>query len=68
MLVNYGIPNLCRGKESKAELARDDDKSVYPAISADHLTSRMPVQTEAEFFTDSTGRRWFRTGDIGQVV
>jgi long-chain acyl-CoA synthetase len=27
----------------------------------------MPQQTEAEFFNDETGRRWFKTGDIGQV-
>ena len=28
----------------------------------------MPEKTEEEFFDDETGRRWFKTGDIGQVV
>jgi len=28
---------------------------------------RMPEKTEEEFFTDSKGRRWFKTGDIGQL-
>jgi len=28
---------------------------------------KLPGKTEEEFFTDSTGRRWFRTGDIGQI-
>ena len=27
----------------------------------------MPEKTEEEFFDDDTGRRWFKTGDIGQV-
>ena len=27
----------------------------------------MPEKTEEEFFDDETGRRWFKTGDIGQV-
>ena len=28
---------------------------------------KMPEKTEEEFFDDETGRRWFKTGDIGQV-
>ena len=28
----------------------------------------MPEKTEEEFFDDDTGRRWFKTGDIGQVL
>jgi len=28
---------------------------------------RMPEKTEEEFFTDCMGRRWFKTGDIGQL-
>ena len=28
---------------------------------------KMPNKTEEEFFDDDTGRRWFKTGDIGQV-
>jgi len=28
---------------------------------------RMPEKTAEEFFTDDSGRRWFKTGDIGQV-
>merc|ERR1711872_131054 len=28
---------------------------------------KMPEKTEEEFFDDDTGRRWFKTGDIGQV-
>merc|ERR1719186_577120 len=28
---------------------------------------KMPEKTEEEFFTDDQGRRWFKTGDIGQV-
>jgi len=28
---------------------------------------KLPGKTEEEFFTDETGRRWFRTGDIGQI-
>jgi len=28
---------------------------------------KMPDKTEEEFFTDKEGRRWFKTGDIGQV-
>ena len=27
---------------------------------------KLPGKTEEEFFEDSKGRRWFRTGDIGQ--
>ena len=27
---------------------------------------KLPGKTEEEFFEDSEGRRWFRTGDIGQ--
>ena len=27
----------------------------------------MPEKTGEEFFDDETGRRWFKTGDIGQV-
>ena len=27
---------------------------------------KLPGKTEEEFFQDSEGRRWFRTGDIGQ--
>ena len=27
---------------------------------------KLPGKTEEEFHTDKTGRRWFRTGDIGQ--
>ena len=28
----------------------------------------MPEKTAEEFFDDDTGRRWFKTGDIGQVL
>merc|ERR1712032_1244499 len=28
---------------------------------------KMPEKTEEEFFDDETGRRWVKTGDIGQV-
>merc|ERR1711936_989756 len=28
---------------------------------------KMPDKTDEEFFDDETGRRWFKTGDIGQV-
>lgn len=28
---------------------------------------RMPEKTDEEFFTDATNRRWFKTGDIGQI-
>ena len=28
---------------------------------------KMPEKTEEEYFTDKAGRRWFRSGDIGQV-
>jgi len=28
---------------------------------------KMPEKTAEEFFDDDTGRRWFKTGDIGQV-
>jgi len=28
---------------------------------------KLPGKTEEEFFTDSTGRRWFMTGDIGEI-
>ena len=29
---------------------------------------KMPEKTAEEFFDDDTGRRWFKTGDIGQVL
>ena len=29
---------------------------------------KMPEKTDEEFFDDETGRRWFKTGDIGQVL
>ena len=29
---------------------------------------KMPEKTEEEYFDDATGRRWFRSGDIGQVA
>jgi len=28
---------------------------------------KMPDKTDEEFFTDVEGRRWFKTGDIGQI-
>ena len=28
---------------------------------------RQPEKTKEDFFRDPTGRRWFRTGDIGQM-
>ena len=28
---------------------------------------KLPDKTEEEFLEDGDGRRWFRTGDIGQV-
>jgi len=28
---------------------------------------KQPGKTEEDFFTDSTGRRWFKTGDIGEI-
>ena len=28
---------------------------------------KQPAKTEEEFFTDNEGRRWFKTGDIGEV-
>ena len=27
----------------------------------------MPEKTDEDYFTDRAGRRWFRSGDIGQV-
>ena len=29
---------------------------------------KLPGKTEEEFFEDSQGRRWFRTGDIGHHI
>ena len=34
---------------------------------ANQISCRQPAKTEEEFFTDVTGRRWFKTGDIGEV-
>ena len=28
---------------------------------------RLPDKTAEDFFTDSTGTRWFRTGDVGEI-
>ncbi len=28
---------------------------------------RMPDKTREDFFADAEGRRWFRTGDIGEI-
>jgi long-subunit acyl-CoA synthetase (AMP-forming) len=28
---------------------------------------KLPGKTEEEYFTDPSGRRWFRSGDIGQI-
>ena len=29
---------------------------------------KLPDKTKEDFFTDETGRRWFRTGDIGEMA
>ena len=29
---------------------------------------KLPDKTKEDFFTDDTGRRWFRTGDIGEMA
>jgi len=29
---------------------------------------KLPDKTKQDFFTDDTGRRWFRTGDIGEMA
>ena len=28
---------------------------------------KLPGKTEEEYFTDEAGRRWFKSGDIGQM-
>lgn len=28
---------------------------------------RLPEKTGEDFFNDSTGTRWFRTGDVGEI-
>ena len=28
---------------------------------------RLPDKTAEDFFTDSNGTRWFRTGDVGEI-
>ena len=28
---------------------------------------KLPDKTAEDFFTDSTGTRWFRTGDVGEI-
>ena len=28
---------------------------------------KLPDKTAEDFFTDSNGTRWFRTGDIGEI-
>ena len=28
---------------------------------------KLPGKTDEEYFTDPSGRRWFRSGDIGQI-
>jgi len=39
-------------------------------IGGNNITAgyyKMPEKTEEEYFTDKAGRRWFRSGDIGQM-
>jgi len=39
-------------------------------LGGDNIASgyyKLPEKTEEEFFTDPEGRRWFRTGDIGEM-
>ena len=39
-------------------------------ISGGNVTAgyyKLPGKTEEEYFTDEAGRRWFRSGDIGQM-
>jgi len=39
-------------------------------IGGNNITSgyyKMPEKTEEEYFDDESGRRWFRSGDIGQM-
>ena len=41
--------------------------TVTLSTHGEQLSLRQPAKTEEEFFTDVTGRRWFKTGDIGEV-
>ena len=39
-------------------------------ISGGNVTAgyyKLPGKTEEEYFTDEAGRRWFKSGDIGQM-
>ena len=40
-------------------------------VGGEHLAAgyyNMPDKTEEDFYTDEDGKRWFKTGDIGQVM
>ena len=39
----------------------------YFAFTKSFLCVQMPDKTKEDFSRDETGRRWFRTGDIGEI-
>jgi acyl-CoA synthetase (AMP-forming)/AMP-acid ligase II len=42
----------------------------YSFLGGGNITEgyyKLPGKTDEEYFTDPSGRRWFRSGDIGQI-
>jgi hypothetical protein len=67
------VSTLILGASSTSEEAmwrRDITSRFIVTLSTNgqQLPHRQPAKTEEEFFTDVTGRRWFKTGDIGEVT
>jgi len=65
--INIRLENWEEGNYRVTDLPRPRGEVV---IGGGNITAgyyKMPDKTREEYFTDSTGRRWFRSGDIGQM-
>ena len=78
--IRIHLPNISSSEPSTASCIEKETNKYYALsklliyyflnFSGGNVASeyfRQPEKTKEDFFRDPTGRRWFRTGDIGQM-
>jgi len=67
MGVNIRLENWEEGNYRVTDKPRPRGEIL---VGGDNITAgyfKLPEKTEEEYFNDDQGRRWFRSGDIGQI-